>query len=86
LSFRRDQIASADFEQMIFETMMELNIVPAEMAALDMSSVVGSDKRWAADKGGWRIKGRCRLHFLIVVIVNIGSGGLCSDLVSATGA
>jgi hypothetical protein len=33
--------ASADFEQMIFETMMELNIVPAEMAALDMSSVVG---------------------------------------------
>jgi hypothetical protein len=27
------------------------------------------------------------LHFLIVVIVNIGgSDGLCSDLVSATGA
>jgi hypothetical protein len=57
-------------EQMIAETMMEQNIVPAEMVALDMSSVVG----------GWRIRWvpialphcccrKCRCCRKVVVVV-----------------
>jgi hypothetical protein len=37
---------------MIFETMMELNIVPAEMAALDMKFGSGG-----ADKGAIKVGG-----------------------------
>jgi hypothetical protein len=81
LSFRRDQIASADFE-MIFETMMELNSAGGDGCfGYEFGSGV-ADKRWAVDKGGWRIKVGA-VCTLIVVIVNIGSDGLCSDLVPA---